>query len=363
MKIELNKTNLLDGINQVSKSIPSKSTQVILTCILIEAENGEIKLSGNDLELGISAIVDGEIKENGITALDAKLFASMISKLPDDTVSISTNDAEATIKCGRSKFKLACRDGSDFIQLPAVEKDNGITLNQYTLKEAVRQIIFAVSDNDGNKMMKGVCFDVKGDKLTFTALDGHRIAIREIDLRESHDDVKVVVPGKTLNEISKILSDSGDLIIYLTDKHILIEWDNVKAVSRLIEGEYFDTSKMFTPDHNISLKIDRKGLIEALDRSMLLVGANEKKPVVFDIKDNEMSIQLISAVGSMSESIELEKSGSDIRIGFNAKLLTDALRAIDDDTVNVYLDTPKSPCLIGGADYKYIILPINLLQA
>ena len=209
MKIVCTKSSLLSGVQIVSKAVPSKTTMSILECILVDTRNGEIKLTANDMELGIETIIDGEIIEKGMIALDAKIFLEIVRKLPDSDIMIETNDSyKTTITCEKSKFNIIGKSGEDFSFLPEIERNDSIVLSQFTLKEVIRQTIFSIADNDNNKLMTGELFEISDDSLKVVSLDGHRISIRKIALKNSYNDKKVVVPGKTLNEISKILSGS-----------------------------------------------------------------------------------------------------------------------------------------------------------
>ncbi len=303
MKIICQKINLLKSVNISLKAVPSKTTMPILECILIDATTNQIKFTTNDMELGIETIVDGTIEEKGIIALDAKIFYEIIRRLPDNTVTIK---------------------------------------------------------------MTGELFEIKNNYLKIVSLDGHRIAIRRMELKKDYADRKVVVPGKTLNEISKILSGEIDDIvnIYFSKNHILFEFDQTIVVSRLIDGEYFRIDQMLSSDYETKIKINKKEFLDCIDRATLLVREGEKKPIIIEITDNSMELRIDSAMGSMNENIDIDKEGKDILIGFNPRFLIDALKVIDDETISIYLVNPKAPCFIRDDEenYTYLILPVNINQ-
>lgn len=364
MKIVCTKSNLLSGVQIVSKAVPSKTTMSILECILVDTRNGEIKLTANDMELGIETIIDGEIIEKGMIALDARIFLEIVRKLPDNDIMIETNDSyKTTITCEKSKFNIIGKSGEDFSFLPEIERDDSIILSQFTLKEVIRQTIFSIADNDNNKLMTGELFEISNDTLKVVSLDGHRISIRKISLKNAYQNKKVVVPGKTLNEISKILSGDTDkdVNMYFTDKHILLEFDSTIVVSRLIEGEYFNINQMLSSDYETKVKINKKELLNCIDRATLLVKEGDKKPIIIDIKDGSMQLKMNSTVGSMDEEIDITKEGKDLMIGFNPKFLIDSLRVIEDEEVDLYMVNPKAPCFIRNAEetYIYVVLPVN----
>ena len=212
-------------------------------------------------------------------------------------------------------------------------------------------------------MMSGELFEVDGENLKLVSLDGHRISIRKVKLNGSYQYKKVIVPGKTLGEISKILGDSIENMvnIYFTDKHVLFEFDKTIVVSRLIEGEYFSIDQMLSSDYETKMTINRKEFLDCIDRATLLVKEGDKKPVIVSVTDEKLELKINSAIGSMDEEIDIDKQGKDLMIGFNPKFLIDALRAIEDETVDIYLVNPKAPCFIRDKEstYIYLVLPVN----
>lgn len=368
MKIICSKSNLSKGVNIALKAVPSKTTMPILECILIDATANQIKFVTNDMELGIETMVDGTISEKGMIALDAKIFSEIIRKLPDNDVTIQTDDKLNTlITCEKAKFNIPGKSGEDFVYLPMIERDASITLSQFTLKEMIRQTIFSIAVNENNKLMTGELFEIKDNYLKIVSLDGHRIAIRRMELAKDYEDRKIIVPGKTLNEISKILSGKVDdqVTIYFTKNHILFEFDQTLVLSRLIEGEYFRIDQMLSSDYETKLKINKKEFLSCIDRATLLVREGDKKPIIINITDTSMVLTIDSAMGSMDEEIDIVKEGKDILIGFNPKFLIDALRVIDDEEITIYLVNPKAPCFIKDdkGSYTYLILPVNFSQA
>lgn len=211
--------------------------------------------------------------------------------------------------------------------------------------------------------MTGELFEIEDNNLKVVSLDGHRISIRYIEMKNHYDKRKVIVPGKTLQEISKIIPGAvdEDVIIYLTDNHIVFDFDSTTVVSRLIEGEYFKIDQMLSSDYETKVRINKKELLECIDRATLLVKEGDKKPIIMNITDGNMELKINSFIGSMNEDIDIEKDGKDIMIGFNPKFFIDALRVIDEEDVNLYMVNPKAPCFIKDDEGKfiYLILPVN----
>ena len=365
MKLSFEKSTLLNAINIVMKAVPSRTTMPILECILVDASDEEIKLTANDMELGIETKVKGNILEQGKIAIDAKLFSEIIRKLPESEVWIETDDSlNVTINCEKSNFKIAGKPGDEFSYLPYIERNHYISVSQFTLKEIIRQTIFSIAANENNKQMTGELFEVKNDFLRVISLDGHRISIRKVQLKDHYEDEKVIVPGKTLNEVSKILSGDAEkeVLIYFTNNHILFEFDDTIVVSRLIEGQYFNVDQMLSNDYETKMSLNKQEFLNAIERAVLLIRESDKKPIILTVTEMGMEVAIRSAIGSLKEDIMIRKEGKDITIGFNPRFLIDALRVIDDETVDIYMVNSKAPCFIKDSEgsYIYLILPVNI---
>lgn len=364
MHIICDKSKLIEGMNIVMKAIPGKTTMMILECVVIEVKDNQIKLIANDLQLGIETLIDGEIKQEGSVAVGAKVFFEIIRKLPSDNVSITVDeDYHMNISCGKAKFNIMAKATDEFPYLPNIVKDKNVNISQFTLKNIIRQTVFSISDNENAKVMTGELFEIHDSELKVVSLDGHRISIRKVKLNRSYDDVSVIIPGKTLIEISKIINGGMDdeVSIFFTDKHVLFEFEDTIVLSRLIEGEYYKIDKMLSTDYETKVTVNKREMLECIDRSTLLLKESDKKPVIIDVQDDYMKFAMNSAIGSMDEDIDASKEGKDILIGFNPRFLMDALRVIDEDEITMYMINPKAPCFIRDQEetYIYLILPVN----
>lgn len=365
MKIICDSSKLMNAVQIVSKAVPNNTTMSILQCILITASNGCIKMTANDMELGIETILEGTIEKEGMVAIDAGMLSGASRKLPEGMITLETNENnESFIYYGKEKLGLKGREGDDFSYLPVIERKESIIISAFTLKEIIRQTIFSIGVNESNKIMTGIHLMIQGDRLQITSLDGHRISIRKVILKNSYEEKEVIIPGKTLNEISKILPSDAetDVNIYFSDAHVLFEFNDTVVVSRLIEGKYFSVEKMLSSDYETKISVNRKQIFEPIDRSMLFSKEGNKKPIVLSINDNVLGIKVDSTLGGIDSKLDIEKEGKDITIGFNPKFLLDALKVIDDEVINIYFVNPKAPCYIkdDNDSYTYLILPVNL---
>jgi DNA polymerase-3 subunit beta len=366
MKIIFDKNILMNATNTVLKAVPSKTTMDILECILITAEADEVTLTANNTELGIKTQISANVIIPGEIAIDAKLFSEIIRKFPDSEVSLEIVDNTAHISCENIRFKIPCYVADEFTDLPEVSKEQFVHMSQYTLKEIIRQTIFSLSLTDSNPLITGELFEVNDNEFKVIALDGHRISIRRVNLNESYPSQKVIVPGKTLNEISKILTGEKDreVSLYFTKNHICFEFDQTIVVSRLIEGEYFKVDQMLSADYETSITVNNKRLLSSIERSTLLVKESDKKPIIFGVENNKLQLLMNSSLGSMKDELDVKQFGKDITIGFNPKFLIEALKVIDDEDVCIHTINAKAPCFIKDKEesYTYVILPVNFIQ-
>ena len=373
MKLKLNKEELTEAISIVSRAVASKSSMTILECILITADEDKITFTSNNMDLGIETVIRCEkskIAEPGMTAIDAKLFADIIRKItddPNDDIILDSDGNVVELRSSTSTFKIQERDAEQFPEFPVVNEDNYISMSQFTLREVIRDTIFSVAMNDSNKMMTGELFEVSGDNLKVASLDGHRISIRNAALKDMYGSFKAIIPGKTLSEISKIISGEMDdeVNIFFENETVMFKFDNTMVVSRLIDGEYFNINSMLSDDYETKLILNRKELLSHVEKATVLVRENDKKPLVFDIRDQQLSLKINSVLGSLNSEMMVNKTGRDLMIGFNPKFLLDILSVLDDDEISMYLTNSRAPGFIRDDDntYNYLILPINFNQA
>lgn len=364
MKLICTKNDLLTGVNIVLKAVPVKTTMEILDCIVIKALDNKIKLIGNDMALGIETVVNGEIVDEGSVAINAKIFSDIVRKLPDNEIAIIAEDNQVKIKCEKVNFNIAGRDAADFPALPVIEKNNCARISQLTLRDIIRQTVFSIgSESESSKIMSGELLEINGKRLRLVALDGHRIAVRNVELKDDYGKQSVIVPGKTLNEVMKILSGEIDdeVSIYFSSNNIMFELKDTIVLSRLIEGKYYMVDQMLSGDYETRIHVNNRDLMGCIDRAMLLLKESDKKPLVIGIKDDEMEVKMNTQMGKFNEKLNIERNGDDILIAFNPKFMLDAMRAIDDEEIDIYMMNVKSPCIIKDKEetYMYLILPVN----
>ena len=269
------------GCGHPDKVADAISDAILDACIAQDPES----------RVGCETLVKGNVLARGKIAIDAKLFSEIIRKLPDSDITIETDDhLNVSISCEKAHFNISGKSGDEFSYLPTIERNDYISLSQFALKEVIRQTIFSIAANENNKLMTGELFEVNENELKVVSLDGHRISIRKIQLRDNYCHKKVVVPGKTLMEISRILSGDKDkeVLIFFGNNHILFEFDDTLVVSRLIEGEYFKINQMLSSDYDTKVVLNKKELLDCIERSVLLIRESDKKPIIIRIGDEDM---------------------------------------------------------------------------
>ena len=367
MKIRAQKTELQKSIRTVMSAVPSKTTMEILNCILIDATVDQIQFTATDTELGIRTVVSGEIDERGLICLDAKLFSDIVSKLPDSEVTIVTDERLQTrITCENTELLIMGQDGTEFPRIQSYDSENPIVMNQFAMKEMIEQTIFSIAVNDANKLMTGALLETHENELRMVCLDGHRIAIRRLMLDAVTSDFRVVIPGKTLSDLQKIMTgeEKDQISISIMENEVLFEMEKTIVISRLIEGNYFRIDQMLSNDFDTVIKVSRSALASSVSRAMLFTSETEKRPLVFDIVDNDMNLRISSpSRGSMSDDLEIQKEGKDLKIGFNPKFIQDVLNVVKDEEITAYFIDSRSPCFIRNESqsYIYLILPVNFL--
>ncbi|MCR5829178.1 MAG: DNA polymerase III subunit beta [Lachnospiraceae bacterium] len=368
MKIVCSQAEMLKSITIASRAIPTRTTLDILECLLIDAHDGTITITGNDLQLCIITKALGDIVEEGNVCVNSKIFTDIIRKLPEGDICIECDGAQnVRIEGMKAKFNIAGRETREYPAAPVVNEEKAFEISNFDLKEIIRKTIFSITDNDANKLMAGEHFEIDGRKLTVTALDGHRMAIVTQNLDNDYGKFDAVVIGKTLSEIAKIYSaekedESEKTRISLSDKQIKFVSSQTTIISRTVEGKFFNISNMLAGDYDTVLKINKKDFLDSIERASLLIRETDRRPVVIGIGEESIELKITTTLGSMNEIVPVEMEGNEFLIGFNPKFIIEALRVIDDEIIEVKLVNSKAPMKIENDEgtYKYLILPVNI---
>ena len=371
MKIVCYKENILKAINSVVKGVASKTTMPILEGILIQTNDKEIKLTTYDLEIGIEYVMECEVEEQGSTVVNAIMFSEIIRKLPDTEIHITLNDKNLLeIECEGSLYKLATMNPEEFPELPKIEVENSIEIDQTLLKNMIRKTIFAVSNEESRPIFTGCLFEIENNKLTVVAVDGFRLALRSIFLNKQSNNFKAVIPGKTLNEVNKILLDSFEPVkIGVSKNQALFEMDNCKIVTRILDGEFLNYKNVIPSNWETRIKVNKNNIQNSFERISLIssstVEKEKKYPVKVQVDIGKITISCTNQTGDAKEELYVSTEGKNLEAGFNPKYFLDSLKAIDDEEVYIEFGSSISPCLIKSTennDDTYMILPRRLKE-
>ena len=371
MKFVCEKDNILKAINSVTKAVAVRTTMPILGGILIQTNDNEVKFTTYDLELGIEYIINCNVQEQGSTVVNSIMFSEIIRKLPDSDIKITLNENNLlVIECEGSLYKLATMNPEEFPELPKINVENSLEIEQNSLKEMIRKTIFAVSTEENRPIFTGCLFEIKNNRLNVVAVDGFRLAWKTKMLQQTVNDFAAVIPGRSLNEINKIILDSFDTIkIGVAKNQALFEMENCKIVTRLLDGEFLNYSSVIPTTWETRIRVDKNAIQDCFERVSLISSSSiekEKKyPVKVTIDIGKVTISCTNQTGDAKEEMYVTTEGQNLEAGFNPKYFLDALRAIDDQEIFINFGTSISPCIIKPVeegDYTYMILPIRMKE-
>jgi len=376
MKFDIMRDRLLDGLNNVMKAVSSKTTIPILTGIKIDVTNEGMTLTGSDADITIQTFIPVEengdqlinISETGSIVLQARMFNEIIRKLPTNDVEIEvSNGLQTHIRSGKSEFHLIGSDASEYPLLPEVSADQQFTMPADLLKSIIRETVFAVATSESRPVLTGVNWQINENELICIATDSHRLARRKTTLEQLPTDVNsVVIPGKSLNELNKILGESTNLVqIVITNQQVLFKADNVLFFSRLLEGNYPETSRLIPDEYKTNITINGKSLLQAIDRASLLAREDRNNVVRFETFDGNI-VEISSnspEIGKVEEQIQVETlDGENLKISFSAKYMMEALKAIDGQDVVIQFTGAMRPFILRSVHDDAIlqlILPVR----
>ncbi|AHN20050.1 DNA polymerase III subunit beta [Lysinibacillus sphaericus] len=376
MKFDILRDRLLEGLNDVMKAVSSKTTIPILTGIKIDVTNEGIRLTGSDADITIQTFIpveeDGQqiihIAETGSIVVQARMFNEIVRKLPTNEVEIQvTTGFQTHIRSGKSEFHLIGSDAAEYPLLPELTEDQKFTIPADLLKSIIRETVFAVATSESRPVLTGVNWQIKNETLICVATDSHRLARRKVQLEDLPEvEHSVVIPGKSLNELNKVLEDSTNLVqIVITSQQVLFKTGDVLFFSRLLEGNYPDTSRLIPEEYQTNVTINGKALLQAIDRASLVARGDRNNVVRFEILDSQ-AVEVSSnspEIGKVQEEIPVEAlEGDNLKISFSAKYMMEALKAIDGQDVVIQFTGAMRPFILRSVHDDAIlqlILPVR----
>lgn len=364
MKFTSTKTDLNKAISNVSRAVATKASVPSLEGVLLKAEKDQIKITGYDLELGIRTEVTASVNEEGSIVVPAKLFGDIIKKLPDEMVTIETDERNVvTIISGESDFQIMGLSAEEYPDLPQFEETDKFVINGGQLKDMVQETIYATSTNYNKPIYTGSLFEIKNSNLTIVAIDGYRMAITKKSI-DSNSENSFVIPRKMQSEVLKLITDNEkDIELLIGQRHVSFKVNNYYVISRLLEGQFIDYNSTIPSGKNTVIKINRKDFINSVDRTLIIGNDKIPSPVRLTVKGTTLKLKCQGSGGKVKDKLEVETSGEDVEIGFNNQYLLDALKARKEEEIELIINGSLSPMIlkpIEGDEFTSIVVPMRL---
>ena len=362
MEFTCNKDNLIEAISMVQRAIPTRTSVPVLEGILIEVGE-ELKLTGNDTELGIEYEVPAVIEDIGSIVVDSKSFGDIIRSLPDMYVTMKTvNDTMVNISCGSFKANIKTMNPDGYPNVIAIDSNREYVIKGKDLRSLIKQTIFAVSQDDMRPILKGEFMEVTGKSINFVAIDGYKMAMKSLP-RENDVPTGVVIPARILNETAKFIKeDDEDITIAMNDNQIMFKTRDFMIVSRLLKGEYLNYRSMIPREFKTEVVVNCKDIVSVIDRATKMMTDERKFPLMMNISESGIVISANAEHGDSKELVSADVTGDDIVLGFNSRNILDSLKAIDEAEIKISFTTDKGPCVIRSAEssdkFTYMVMPV-----
>ena len=364
MKATFNKSELAAAVSNVQRAVATKNSMPALEGILIKAQNNRVIMCGYDLEIGIRTELEATIIEEGEIVLGAKLFSDMVRLMPEELITIETDDKFVTyINSGVASYQIIGISAYEYPELPTFDAVESFSINANVIKNMIKQTCYAVSDNQSKPIYTGSLFDKKDGYLHVVSVDGFRMAIRKEKI-DGDNNCSFIVPGKTLNELLRINSEEDSSVhIVVGKKHVIFKIDNYSIVSRLIEGQFLDYYGTIPSGAATSLRISTRKIVSAVERMSLLTNEKLQTPVRFIVADDGIKLSCTTTVGKASDSVSVPFEGNEVEIGFNNRYLLEAIKNADTDELIFELNGPLKPLKIlppEGDSFIFLVVPMRL---
>ncbi len=366
MKFVCDKDILDSCLNTVSKAVDPANVKELLRGIKIDAEDMVLTFFATDNEISLEAFAEATVKEKGSLVIDGRIFSDIIKRMPQGNITFETvSQSEVRISGGEVSLSLLYLPADGFPEMDKVEDGKNIKIYSKDLKTVIKYTVFAPDAESSMPILNGIKFEIRNSRLTAVGLNRYRMAVRNQIIPETGIDyTEFIIPAKTLNELSKILKEDDTIVnITVKDEAVMFEFDRATVVARLLEGEFVDYERLIPKDSTMKFKADYDKIAQSVDRAAVIINYDDPKiPVIFDIKNGVLNIDCFTKRGQIHDKISVDTDG-ELKIGLGAKLLTDAIRAIDTNEIYFEFKNEKSPCKImpvEGDSFLYIIQPRQL---
>ena len=366
LRFSCEKALLQSAVATASRAVAAKSSIPALEGILLEGTTC-LTLSGYNMQTGIRTAFEAEVHQEGRIVLNARLFGEIIRKMPDDIIVFSADEKYMVhLSCGDASFDILGLSADDYPELPEVDDEYSVSIQQRTLKAMINQTSFAVSTNESRPVHTGSLFEISDAGLTVVSVDGFRLALRREPLEKIEGgSFRFVAPGSALKEVENICQDSDELIQVIQGKrHLLFEAGSTQLICRRLEGEFLDYRNAVPRNNPICVEVENKAMLESLDRVSVVISEKLKSPVRCVFDSDRVYLSAKTGNGEAKDICPVSGDGAGLEIGFNNRYLMDALRYAPAERVRMELNTGISPCIItpvsGEDNFLYMVLPVRL---
>ena len=366
MKIYCSRTDLNKALNNVSHSVPVRTTSNILEGILVNAEADRMKLTSTDTNMTTETVIKADSEGICEFVVPAKLFSAIISKLPEEEMMIDFNDEKSkiNIKCAGSNSEIICFKGDEYPKIRLNEGEKEIYLDKEDVKKLIKKTAFSASTDEFNRIITGVLLEIKDGYMKMVGVDPYRIATYKIEV-ENKDNISVIIPAKLIIEVAKFIDDEGDskMSFEIVDNKAVLKFNNNKVVLNTYSGKFIDYERILNKEGNINIRVKRDDLLKSTERASLLASVQNNNLIRFNIGKDMIYITSLNEEGNIEEKVEIINDGEELNIGINSRYLKDALSVIDDEEICINFKDSVSPAIIKplkGDKYSYLILPIRM---
>ena len=365
MKFSIARSELIDALTIVGKGMSARSTLPILSGILFSASDGSIHMQATDLEVSVRHTAPALVEDAGQVVLPGKLLTDIVRSLPEAAVTIETEGEVALVRCQHASFTVKMLNPSDFPKFPEVSIDKKVVLASETLTSMVRQVSRAVSRDETRATLTGILFVIEGPTARMVATDSYRLAVREIVLESvPGEDVEVVIPGKALEEVSKLLGDSPEISLGVSENQIVFEFGSTTFVTRRIEGTFPNYKQLIPKETETNAVVSAEEFTSAVKRVSLMALHNTPLKININIEDQTLSLSATTQdVGDASEDLMVKAEGNDVEIAFNHAFLMDGLSSAPAETLRLEVQSSLKPGVlrtVGDEGFLYLLMPVRV---
>lgn len=363
MKLNCEGIELSDAVMKVAKACSTKTTNPILEAIKLSAENDRLVLLATDGEIAIRKTIRADVLEEGDICVPGKYFADFIKKLENEQITLATEGDTVIITYGDSESSLQLLNADDFPKIDTEIRENRVELLAKDLKELISKTTFCCAQDDSRPVLKGCLIKTEEGRVSFTALDGYRMATCKKNIVAMSGDIRIICPGRTLNEIGRMLGGDDETIeIFVQKNMLMVSIDDTVLTSRLYEGEFVNVSNIVPREFASEVVVEKNLLGESVERAAVLARTDKNSIIMFDIREDAMNVTSNTTIGRVDESVKIMLEGKDVQIALNCKYVSECLNAVSDEKVRIGFNGAVSPCVVTpveGDSYLYLILPVR----